>query len=102
MSSYVQESARDAAITPKLIAVKEAIAKWARASTDGAAVWEASEELTELWHDWKLCLGSDAWSAIIGNVTRSLTSLAMMCPDQGVADACVGAKLAIEQYREGA
>jgi hypothetical protein len=100
MSTSAQEAARERAIQPSLIAVKEAIEKWARASSDGAKVWEVAEILPDMWHDWGMCLGSDAWGGLIGNVNACLTDIAVACDGQGVAEAVAAAKTAIALYRE--
>ncbi len=101
MSSPSLEAARDAAITPKLIAVKEALATWARGSTDGAKVWEvANEILPDMWHDWNLYLRSDAVGAVLPNVTACLQDIAVAVDDQAVAEAVASARSAIALYRE--
>lgn len=103
MSSSAQESARESAIQPSLIAVKEAVEKWARLSRDGVAVWEvAGEQLPQMWEDWRFCLSIHEWSqaGYGSSLSRTLTDIAVACDDQGVAEAIALAKNTIALYRE--
>jgi hypothetical protein len=100
MSSSSQQLARDAAIAPRLIGVKEAAERWARASRDGVSVWEVGTELLpEIWEIWRSCLLKDGWNADL-DLLGTLDGIGERSGNADVVAAVAAAKQALQDYRE--